>query len=204
MSKINLDNYVPVNERLMRFWAKYPDGAIKTELLYADEKYVRVYAAAFSEKDAVKLLATGLAEEVRGVGMTTTVSAIETCETSAIGRALANAGFEVQRGIASREEMEKVVRHESAPKKPEKDIPMEPASDEYKQALDVITDSEAESLAEIAKEWIGGDPDRKSKLKLKLVALGAGDVDGRKKLASVMGQLDSKAATGLMEWLKDA
>jgi len=45
-----------------------------------------------------------------------TTSALENCETSAWGRALAAAGFEVTKGIASREEMAKVNRQSQAPR----------------------------------------------------------------------------------------
>jgi hypothetical protein len=51
---------------------------------------------------------TGLAEEtVQGRGVNAT-SALENCETSAIGRALANAGYATKGKRASREEMTKV------------------------------------------------------------------------------------------------
>ena len=51
---------------------------------------------------------TGLAEEtIQGRGVNAT-SALENCETSAIGRALANAGYATKGKRASREEMVKV------------------------------------------------------------------------------------------------
>lgn len=206
MSKVNLEEYVPVEERLEKFWEKYPDGCVKTDLLHADGDYVRVYAAVFkSSDDRSQLLATGLAEETRE-GYVNKTSAVENCETSAIGRALANGGFRVKRG-PSREEMEKVKRlqaHEEAEKKrPQKkpeDIPMEAASD-HGGALDVIKESEAEVLAESAKEWIGGDEGRKSRLKLKLVELGVSNVDGRRKLSAIIGELSPDAAKKFVEWM---
>lgn len=208
MSKVNLEEYVPVEERLEKFWAKYPDGCVKTELLHADEGYVRIFAAVFkSADDRSALLATGLAEETRE-GYVNKTSAVENCETSAIGRALANGGFRVKRG-PSREEMEKVKRlqeHEKAeakrPQKKPEDIPMEQASPvDHGGALDVIKESEAEVLAESAKEWIGGDDGKKSRLKLKLVELGVSNVDGRRKLASIIGELSPDAAKKFVEWM---
>jgi len=53
--------------------------------------------------------ATGLAFEVDGVGIPQKSSALEVCETSSIGRALANAGYSGDKR-ASREEMSKVNR----------------------------------------------------------------------------------------------
>lgn len=209
MSRVDLEQYVPVEERLEKFWAKYPDGCIKTELLHADKDFVRVFAAAFkSSDDRSQLLATGLAEETRE-GYVNKTSAVENCETSAIGRALATGGFRVKRG-PSREEMEKVKRlqeHERAeakrPQRKVEDIPMEQASTpaDHGGALDVIKESEAEVLAESAKEWIGGDDQKKSRLRLKLVELGASNVDGRRKLASIIGELSPDAAKKFVEWM---
>jgi hypothetical protein len=58
------------------------------------------------------LIATGYAEEVRGAGNVNRTSHVENCETSAVGRALANAGMagsDVSKR-PSREEMAKVQR----------------------------------------------------------------------------------------------
>jgi hypothetical protein len=58
------------------------------------------------------LIATGYAEEVRGAGNVNRTSHVENCETSAIGRALANcgvAGSDMTKR-PSREEMSKVQR----------------------------------------------------------------------------------------------
>jgi hypothetical protein len=53
--------------------------------------------------------ATGFAFEIDGTMGANKTSALENCETSAIGRALANAGFSGNKRT-SREEMEKVAR----------------------------------------------------------------------------------------------
>jgi hypothetical protein len=55
------------------------------------------------------LKSTGLAFEIDGQGMANKTSALENAETSAIGRALANAGYSGNKR-ASREEMAKVAR----------------------------------------------------------------------------------------------
>lgn len=52
-------------------------------------------------------MATGWAREVDGEGLVNATSALENCETSAIGRALANAGYSTSKQRASREEMAK-------------------------------------------------------------------------------------------------
>jgi hypothetical protein len=61
-------------------------------------------------------IATGYAEEVRGAGNVNRTSHVENCETSAVGRALANAGMagtDVNKR-PSREEMSKVERTAAA------------------------------------------------------------------------------------------
>lgn len=112
MPNFNLDNYVPVHERIEKFYAKYPNGRITTNYLLeaADGDNCVFKASVFREKDDAEPSATGHAYEINGSSYINKTSYIENCETSAIGRALANLGIEVQRGIASREEMQKVER----------------------------------------------------------------------------------------------
>ena len=104
----NLDNYETVESRLEKWHEKYPDNRIETELIEATEKRFVVFAKIFKTEADIKPCSTGLAFEViteKGVNST---SALENCETSAIGRALANAGFAAKGKRASREEMAKV------------------------------------------------------------------------------------------------
>jgi hypothetical protein len=76
-----------------------------------------------SPSDLWVLKATGLAFEVDGSGMTQRANALETCETSAIGRALANMNLSGNKR-ASRTEMEKAQRGVTprAPRDWEKEI----------------------------------------------------------------------------------
>jgi hypothetical protein len=82
---------------------------VETELIEASNTRFVVFAKLFKTEADPKPCATGLAFETiteKGVNST---SALENCETSAIGRALANAGFAAKGKRASREEMAKVV-----------------------------------------------------------------------------------------------
>ena len=104
----NLEDYETVEERLVKFWKDNPDGKIETSLLEFSSTRFIVKAAIYRTYADTALWATGLAEEtVQGRGVNAT-SALENCETSAIGRALANAGYATKGKRASREEMAKV------------------------------------------------------------------------------------------------
>ena len=105
----NLADYETVEVRLEKFIKDWPDFRISTELeSFAGNKYI-VKAYLFKSLADNVAFSTGYAEETvseRGVNST---SALENCETSAIGRALANAGYAAKGKRPSREEMSKVV-----------------------------------------------------------------------------------------------
>jgi hypothetical protein len=104
----NLEDYETVEERLVKFWKDHPDGQIHTKLLESTASRFIVEASVFRTEADLRPWTTGLAEEtVQGRGVNAT-SALENCETSAIGRALANAGYATKGKRASREEMGKV------------------------------------------------------------------------------------------------
>jgi len=105
----NLADYETVEVRLEKFIKDYPDFRISTELEVCEKDRYIVKAYLFKDSQQNTALSTGLAEEKvtdRGVNQT---SALENCETSAIGRALANAGYAAKGKRPSREEMSKVV-----------------------------------------------------------------------------------------------
>jgi hypothetical protein len=112
----NLADYEPVEVRLEKFIKDYPAFRIATELEVVEATRYIVKAYLFKNAEDGVAWATGYAEETvtsRGVNQT---SALENCETSAIGRALANAGYAPKGKRPSREEMSKVVA--SKPVKP--------------------------------------------------------------------------------------
>jgi hypothetical protein len=111
----NLDDYETVEERLVKFWKEHPDGRISTTLVESTLQRFIVQASIFRTEVDVHAWTTGYAEETvstRGVNST---SALENCETSAIGRALANAGYVTKGKRPSREEMSKVKAAEPKP-----------------------------------------------------------------------------------------
>jgi hypothetical protein len=104
----NLNDYETVESRLDKWHDKFPDSRVETELIEATNSRFIVFAKLFKTEADAKPCATGLAfENITEKGVNST-SALENCETSAIGRALANAGFAAKGKRASREEMAKV------------------------------------------------------------------------------------------------
>jgi hypothetical protein len=104
----NLDDYETVEERLIKYWKEHPDGRIETKLIEASASRFIVQAYIYRTEADQHPWSSGLAEEtVQGRGVNAT-SALENCETSAIGRALASAGYATKGKRPSREEMSKV------------------------------------------------------------------------------------------------
>lgn len=111
----NLEDYETVEERLVKFWKDHPDGRISTQIIEHTLQRFIVLASIYRTEVDAQAWTTGFAEETvstRGVNST---SALENCETSAIGRALANAGYVTKGKRPSREEMSKVKANEPKP-----------------------------------------------------------------------------------------
>lgn len=127
-----LDGYVPVSERVDKFYQKHPEGRILTSVIEHDREagFIMFRAEVYRNPDDTMPAATGHAYEYKDAGYVQKSSYIETGETSAIGRALAFLNFETKRGIASREEVEKAERHrtraEAPQQQPRDDVRNEP------------------------------------------------------------------------------
>lgn len=122
----NPNDYEEVKDRIKRFYADHPDGRILTENLTTPQDRAALTWVVKAEiwlpvwelpgdtgvihDSAWYLKSTGLAFEIDGKnGMANKTSALENCETSAIGRALANANYGGDKRV-TREEMAKVAR----------------------------------------------------------------------------------------------
>lgn len=119
MARPDLEDYVDVATRIQRFSDK-EQRTLVARIVADDGKRIVMEATASFVESGVLNLGVGHAEEIRGAGMVNKTSALENCETSAWGRALAALGFETTKGIASKQEMEKVQRMTAGPVK-EKD-----------------------------------------------------------------------------------
>lgn len=125
IEKVNLEikktdikgkQYAEVSERILAFRKLNPNGRIITEIIDKTENDVTVKATIYDEQE--KELATGYASEIKK-GLVNTISMLENCETSAIGRALGFCGFGIDNGIASGQDMSKVELYKQKNKKEE-------------------------------------------------------------------------------------
>lgn len=125
----NLEDYETVEERLIKFWKEHPDGRIETEIIEATQLRFIVTARIFRTEADSKYWCSGVAcEQISDRGVNST-SALENCETSAIGRALANAGYATKGRRPSREEMNKVAN--KFEKRVQEFVPVEKPSDPW-------------------------------------------------------------------------
>jgi hypothetical protein len=149
-SRDRFEDYVPVAERLERFYERYPDGRITTAIVQHDLEtgFVLMRAEVYRSPDDAQPAATGHAFEVRSESYVNKTSYVENAETSSVGRALAMLGFEVKRGIASREELQKTARMQpSAAAAPPVD-----RSTKAQTAAPVAAPPTAESAADLDRE----------------------------------------------------
>jgi len=102
--------YKTVALRVMEFRTDHPLWCIQTDMIHSvDTEVVTIKATIIDESGFT--LATGHAEERRGQGNINTTSALENCETSAVGRAIAFLGYGGQ-NIASAEEVDRALEQQ--------------------------------------------------------------------------------------------
>jgi len=167
----NLSEYQTCAERLELFWKDHPDGRVDTKLIEASTSRFIVQAYIYRTEADQHPWASGLAEEtVQGRGVNAT-SALENCETSALARALANAGYSPKGDSskrASREEMSKVQAINDVKAKvqevkakmadtSQQYVPVAKADDPWTtwEAAPVVT---MEQAVETVKDVLGGTP----------------------------------------------
>lgn len=99
--------YVPVNERVKGFRMLFPEGSIVTTLEKFEDGTIIYKATAFKngQRNFDNLLSTGWAMETIGSSNINRFSALENCESSAVGRCLGYLGIGIDTSIASFEEV---------------------------------------------------------------------------------------------------
>ena len=106
-------------------------------------------------------IATGWAEEVRGSSMINKTSALENCESSAVGRALAFMGYGIDGSIASAEEVQNakeqqaVMEEEKITKEQEKALSafLEDQEDGIELLQNILNKAGIDNLKELNKKY---------------------------------------------------
>jgi hypothetical protein len=116
-----MDGYITVAERIELFYKDHPKGRIIYKIMEHDSErgFVLIRARVYRNQEDTEPAATGHAYEFKDSSFVNKTSYIENAETSAVGRAIALLGYEIKRGIASREEMQKVERMQQSTAQPE-------------------------------------------------------------------------------------
>ena len=140
-----LENYEEVKDRIPIFWELYPEGRIAPNPMsdLSDITTVIFRCDLYAHKDDPTPFSTGWAFETQGVGgMANKYSHVENCETSAVGRALANANISNKnKPRASVSEMRKVQRMKEATEEP---FPVEPVRKKQVEKKEETTQHEEE------------------------------------------------------------
>jgi hypothetical protein len=129
--RFNPDEYITVSERIEKFYAKFPQGRILTNIVEhsAETGFILIRAEVYRDPEDTLPAATGHAYELRSAGHVQAGSYVEVCETSSVGRALALLGFEVRRGVASREEVIRGAKKQQAAPAPAAPRPERPTQE---------------------------------------------------------------------------
>jgi hypothetical protein len=152
--KIHGKEYQTVALRVQKFREAHPDWELSTEIIEANEKFVIMQARIYNTDG--KCIATGHAEEFRSASQINSTSALENAETSAIGRALAAAGWGGTE-FASANEVQNAIHQQSNPEKFIKQIEessnVEELKSSFKSAFAALQRSpEALALVNAAKD----------------------------------------------------
>lgn len=128
--------YKTVAKRVDEFRKEHKQElGIQTNLVSIDERTVVIKAEIINKEGFV--IATGYAEENRQSSTINKTSALENCETSAIGRALANFGL-AGGEYASADEVAQAISRQEQPKKSVKKYGMD--FEEIQAHLDILDD----------------------------------------------------------------
>jgi hypothetical protein len=154
MAGFNLDDYETVHQALVRLYKDFPAARVLTNNTTPEgvlDRY-EFKAELYLDRDDVRPVATGWAYEVIGSTNVNRTSAMENCETSAIGRAISNSVLVLTKpnnNRPSREEMEKVQRMSKPQHTPEQE---QLAIEAFGQIADIKDLAELENFYNGAKQ----------------------------------------------------
>lgn len=193
------ENYIEVSERILKFYEEYPQGRLVCNenplgMRFGEQDFVAVHARAFRTPDDAHPGDGWAWEPVPGTTPFTRNSELMNAQTAAIGRAIVSVGLLASRSIASAEE----VRNRKA-----EDLAVE-ATDSVrkKKKTGGLPAKDVKALEGAIRSWLEDHPDKRDDFKMKVVALGVLDPNG--KLSEVLAQIPNKdAADKLRLWLNE-
>lgn len=104
----DIQNYTTVQERVLEFYQRYPDGSIQFEfmgVMDGDPTKMWGVASAYRTADDPRPGVGTASEFIEGKSPYTRGSELQNLETSAWGRALASLGIGTSKGLSSKEEI---------------------------------------------------------------------------------------------------
>ena len=111
--KIHGKDYVLVNERVQEFHRLYPNGSIRTDLVEFTDRFIVKAEICPDVNDRMRIF-TAYAYEMVGSSQINKTSALENCETSAVGRALGFLNIGIDGSIASADEVKNAIHQQEA------------------------------------------------------------------------------------------
>ena len=111
--EIHGKQYITVNERVVEFHKLYPNGSIRTDLIEFTDRFIIKAEVCPDVTDRMRIF-TGYAYEMVGSSQINKTSALENCETSAVGRALGFLGIGLMGSIATADEVENAIHQQEA------------------------------------------------------------------------------------------
>jgi hypothetical protein len=177
MARFDITQYSTVAERIEKFWAKYPNGRLHTQLVHFNSDHVVIKAEVYLDREDITPVTIDYAEERPDTSPVNRVSMVENCSTSAIGRALADLGGEFTGAKRpSAEEMQKVARHEGSQK----------TRDWLTEAMK-LTDVDLLRMLWAEAQQAGANPDVLAKVKAYAESISVGGI-GEGTVAGVSGE----------------
>lgn len=146
--QIHNKEYFTVAERIAKFRKDHPDWSIVTDLKSADDDRVVMLTAIL---DGDRIISTGWAEEERGSSNINKTSAVENCETSAVGRALAFCGL-AGTEIASADEVAQAISQQDLTEALRRGIEHGKAFVRLSDSIQAIKDGIGEGRLDVANE----------------------------------------------------
>jgi hypothetical protein len=169
MARFDISQYSTVAERIDKFWVKYPEGRLHTELIHFSPEQVVMRGEVYLDRDDPRPVTTDYAEERIDSSPVNRVSMVENCATSVLGRCLADLGGDFTGAKRpSAEEMQKVQRHSE-----------NSVTRDWLAEAEKLTDVDALRLLWAEANQGGATPDVLQKVRERAETIGAdGVVDG--------------------------